>query len=84
MEKLLAMSTLGPGANFSGDGEVSRRWFLRRLMGRKKGEDENKQGNTELQLSGVRPDKLQHQGTRRLCFAPEFDGLHCFESIVSY
>ncbi|KAG1361910.1 hypothetical protein COCNU_10G001290 [Cocos nucifera] len=95
MEKPLASSSLHPSPNFSSnDDKLSQRWPFRRWIGKKKGRDENELMNAEPKSSAVSIKKSrleleqeQQQQQNRLmplCFAPQLDGLHFFETMVSH
>ncbi|KAG1361912.1 hypothetical protein COCNU_10G001310 [Cocos nucifera] len=86
MEKLLAMSILSSGPDFSGDGKASG-WFNSSWIGKKKNnkEEENRGGSVKSSTVDVQAKKKleqQQQGKSRPRFAVELDGLHCFETIV--
>ncbi|KAG0474551.1 hypothetical protein HPP92_014237 [Vanilla planifolia] len=71
MEKLLAMSILS-----ASPAEIAGFWKNLQLKGKKQSASNKAAGEAEHRSGRSKGEKA--------CFAPEFDGLHCFETLVSH
>ncbi|XP_071679832.1 uncharacterized protein [Lolium perenne] len=88
MDKVLAFSILSaspadvtPGSNATGGSWARLSWRGVKLQDAQAGQQAGQTAEAEQQQLG-RKGKAQSQETRRPRFAPEFDGIDCFETIV--
>ncbi|XP_062227953.1 uncharacterized protein LOC133926177 [Phragmites australis] len=80
MDKILAFSIMSSSPADIAAGGYSTRLFWRTSAGKQQVEKAPKQEKAEQQGS---PPVTERKQETRARFAPEFDGINCFDSIVS-